>query len=179
MILGNMVGMFLSKDPERCNWGRYLYFRVLINLNQPLRRGTLVHLKTNNSIWICFKYERLLTFYYSYGYYGRSMKDCEKSLEDKENNKHGLQYGDQLHAFLLRCPNKDNNLDPNSPSMANKSLFHGNKCSLSTRGVDMLKESNIIGASAGVTALEMERCDLGIENFGTIMLDNPQIIVVK
>lgn len=67
----------------------------------------MVRSKNNPSHWVCFKYERLLTFCYSCGCYGYSMKDCEKSSDDDEDADHGLQYSDWLHTSPLRRTPRD------------------------------------------------------------------------
>lgn len=94
LILSIKVGMFLSEDQGEFKWRRYLCFRVLINMNQPLRRGTLVCSKSNNSCWVYFKYERLPTFCYNCSCCGHFIKDCEKSYDNEEECEHGLQYRD-------------------------------------------------------------------------------------
>lgn len=61
-LLDNKVGTFLKMNNEDEGWRRYKRFKVLINLNMPLRRGVLLKLRqighvghilsTNN--YLCF-----------------------------------------------------------------------------------------------------------------------------
>lgn len=59
MLLGNKVGYFVKVDEGDMRWGRFLRFWVLINPNNPLRKGMMIKTKSGSS-WIFFKYERVL-----------------------------------------------------------------------------------------------------------------------
>lgn len=45
-LLANKVGTFIELDVEDNGWGRYMGFRVLIDLNMPLRRENDVKTKS-------------------------------------------------------------------------------------------------------------------------------------
>lgn len=68
LVLGNKIGQFVIEDTKKTHWGRFLRFKVLINLHLPLRRGIMVRSNNNQPQWVYFKYERLLTFCYSCGF---------------------------------------------------------------------------------------------------------------
>lgn len=83
------------EDPKDTRWGRFLNFRIQINLHLLLKREILVKVKNNISHWVYFKYKPLPIFCYNFGCCSQSMKNCEKTLEDDDDDiKCGMQYGD-------------------------------------------------------------------------------------
>lgn len=76
--------------------GRILKLYVEINLRKPLLRGTKVKLN-NETVWVEFRYEQLLTFYFFGGIVGCQERMCERKVRDStDSNICKGQYGEWM-----------------------------------------------------------------------------------
>ena len=72
---------------------RFLLIYVEIPLDKPIRRGSKVQGLEGNTVWIAFKYERLIGICFNCGRLGHEAKHCGKP---KDVDRNGNQYGDWL-----------------------------------------------------------------------------------
>lgn len=101
-LLGNRLVLLWKWTMEKWDGGGIFAFQSHDKLKSTSKEGTMIRSANNKSCQIYFKYKRLLTFCYTCGCYGHSMKDCERESEDEEDNKHGLVYEDQIRASPLK-----------------------------------------------------------------------------
>jgi interleukin-1 receptor-associated kinase 1 len=79
--VGNIMGVFEEIDPKDSHrTGRFLRFKVSLDLRKPLKKGTKIKYQEKN-MWVDFKYERLPNFCFACGRIGHQMKECEE-VED-------------------------------------------------------------------------------------------------
>nr|XP_027098932.1 uncharacterized protein LOC113718215 [Coffea arabica] len=76
--------------------GRHLKIAVLVDIEQPLLRGTIIKV-AGGVKWVHFKYERCPDFCYSCGRIGHSERSCGTSLSGNEGKKDN-QYGNWMRA---------------------------------------------------------------------------------
>ncbi|XP_027151970.1 uncharacterized protein LOC113752026 [Coffea eugenioides] len=76
--------------------GRHLKIPVLVDIEQPLLRGTIIKV-AGGVKWVHFKYERCPDFCYSCGRIGHSERSCGTSLSGNEGKKDN-QYGNWMRA---------------------------------------------------------------------------------
>lgn len=70
--------------------GRYMY------LDRPLFKGTKVKFE-GKEVWVAFKCENLVAFYFYYGKIDHMEKRCENKIRDaREDNVNEGQFGDWL-----------------------------------------------------------------------------------
>lgn len=106
--------------------GRFIRFKVSLDLRKPLMRATLIRFQ-ERSLRIYFKYERLPTFCFSCGKIGHQVKDCE-TLEGKDEEgfedieEIELSFGPWLRASPLPKTNFEQRVEQ-SPSNYSKNLF--------------------------------------------------------
>lgn len=75
--IGNVIGKFLKwENKGEGKWERYLRLRILVDLEKPLKRGTIIKNKKGTVYKISFKFERLLDLCYNCGRVGHLLKDC-------------------------------------------------------------------------------------------------------
>lgn len=99
-ILGKVVDVLIPEDGSKR--GRHLKILVEINLENPLLRGAKLQLD-GKTVWVEFRYEKLVFFCYYCGKVGHSEKSCSYRYQDTLNNKvQEGQYGDWLHAESSR-----------------------------------------------------------------------------
>lgn len=68
--IGNIISSFEEMDPrEACRTWRFMRIKVTIDLQNPLKRGTIVKFKEKDRM-VHFKYERLPTFCFACGRIG-------------------------------------------------------------------------------------------------------------
>lgn len=77
-------------------------FRVMVNLNKPLRREVMIKTKLGHSYWVYFKYEKLFIFCYIFGCCGHSFKDYERNLENEDDQDHGVVCGELMKALPMK-----------------------------------------------------------------------------
>ncbi|XP_058741861.1 uncharacterized protein LOC131614267 [Vicia villosa] len=127
--LGGILGSLEEVDQNEAHRnGRFLRIKVSIDLNQPLKRGTMVRFKEKN-LRIYFKYERLPTFCFVCGKVGHQLKDCD-SVEDlseegfEELDEQELSYGTWLRASPLPKITDEQRKKETKSSSCSKSLFN-------------------------------------------------------
>lgn len=76
--------------------------RILVDLNKPFRRGTILKSKEGSIFKILFKFERLLDFYYSYGRAGHLLKDCGEKEQDEDGDNSNMFFVPWLRASSTR-----------------------------------------------------------------------------
>lgn len=101
--IGDVIGAFLEWDNVGdSKWGRYLRLRTLVDLEKPLKKGTILKSMEGLTFRVSFKYERLMDFCYCCGRIGHLFKDCnEKEQEDDEDNSF-LTFGPWIRASPTR-----------------------------------------------------------------------------
>lgn len=119
---------FEEMDPrEFCHTGRFMRIKVTMNLQNPLKRGTVIKFKEKDKR-VHFKYERFPTFCFVCGRIGHQLKDCD-SLEDlteevfEELDEQDLSYGQWLRASPFPKMTEDQLKKELSSRTYNKSLF--------------------------------------------------------
>ncbi|XP_027157976.1 uncharacterized protein LOC113759597 [Coffea eugenioides] len=86
--------------------GKHMKLLVLIDIKQPLLRGTTIQMNGVNK-WLSFKYERCPDFCYSCGVIGHSEKNCKFPVVVKKG-QYQNQYGPWMRVFGGRgSPQKD------------------------------------------------------------------------
>ncbi|XP_058765441.1 uncharacterized protein LOC131638928 [Vicia villosa] len=126
--VGQILGTFEEMDTkEGHRSGRFLRIKVKIDLNNPLKRGTVVRFKEKTHR-VYFKYERLPTFCFVCGRIGHQMKDCdalgdlsEEGFEDLDEQE--LSYGLWLRASPLPKVFDDQKSREGSSGTCSRSLF--------------------------------------------------------
>lgn len=83
--------------------GRFMKIKVTLDLNKPLKKGTMVRFKDKTHIDF-FKYERLLTFCFMCGRISHQLKDCkalgdlsEEGYKDLQNESYLMVCGSKFH----------------------------------------------------------------------------------
>lgn len=90
---------------------RILRIRVEIPLDKPIRRGSKVQGPEGDTVWIAFKYERLIGLCFNRGRLGHEAKHCRES---KDVDGNGSQYGDWLIGGFRKWNNGEST-DPYNP----------------------------------------------------------------
>lgn len=103
-ILGDRIGSFLYWDNDEDHlWGKFVRFRVLVDLKKPLKRGTLIQISGDKPKKGFFKYERLYDFCYVCGCLGHLIKDCDANSQDDDTDEDTMyMFGPWLRASPLR-----------------------------------------------------------------------------
>ena len=79
--------------------GNFLRVRVGVNVSQPLNRGRIVRLGTDEEVWVSFKYEKMPNFCYWCGMVSHDAKECSIWLASKASLPLDRQeYGPWLRA---------------------------------------------------------------------------------
>ncbi|XP_058759547.1 uncharacterized protein LOC131632840 [Vicia villosa] len=127
--LGGILGSFEEMDQRDVNRnGRFLRIKVSVDLQKPLKRGTVVRFKEKN-LKVFFKYERLPTFCFVCGKLGHQLKDCEtvgelseEGFEELEEQE--LAYGTWLRASPLPRTQETSIKKESNSGSCSKSLFN-------------------------------------------------------
>ena len=77
-------------------YGHYARAQVLVNVFNPLERGTMVLDELGGKTWVYFKYEKLLNFYYVCGLLNHIEGDYDKYLN--ASSSFAWVYGPYLRA---------------------------------------------------------------------------------
>lgn len=96
--IGNTIGEFLdweNKGDEK--WGSFLRIRVLMDLEKPLKKGTMLKNKNEAVYKINFKYESLFDFCYYCGRVGHLVKDCT-AKENEDDSEMPCYFGPWMRA---------------------------------------------------------------------------------
>ncbi|XVE95495.1 hypothetical protein REPUB_Repub02eG0102600 [Reevesia pubescens] len=101
IVLGDSIGDVLEVESEHgalvC--GKYLRFRVLINVSEPLKRGTRLATHDGTSILIMFRYERLPDLCYVCGRLTHHESECDYAFQMKKQTGSVIRgYGAWLNA---------------------------------------------------------------------------------
>ncbi|XP_058759552.1 uncharacterized protein LOC131632844 [Vicia villosa] len=127
--LGNIIGTFEEMDFREAHRNdRFLRVKVMMDLKEPLKRGTIVSFK-EKKIRVHFKYERLPTFCFICGGMGHQIKDCEAVEELNEEGfedieEQDLAFGQWLRASPLpKLTDEFKNRDSSS-SLCSRELFN-------------------------------------------------------
>jgi hypothetical protein len=100
--LGASVGMVeeVDVDDDAPGWGKYLRVKISLDLNKPLARGRMLHVR-NRSIWIAFKYEKLPKFCYKCGTILHGQQGCNRDGNLRSPSKDDDQpYGPWLRVIF-------------------------------------------------------------------------------
>ncbi|PON36994.1 Zinc knuckle CX2CX4HX4C [Parasponia andersonii] len=84
-LLGNQAGRLVEveKDENGSCLGRFLNVRVIVDINQPLKRGAMFRISFGgHTIWVNFRYVRLPYFCFWYGKIGHTLIDCFEEIPD-------------------------------------------------------------------------------------------------
>lgn len=101
--IGNVIGTFLEWENKGVDkWGKFLRIRVLLNLENPLKKGTILKCKNGAAFKVFFKYERLLDFCYNCGRVGHVLKDCAERESEDDMDSSNLSFGPWMRATLNR-----------------------------------------------------------------------------
>ncbi|GAU43133.1 hypothetical protein TSUD_348540 [Trifolium subterraneum] len=124
---GDVIGVYEGIDQRDVyRMGRFLRIRVLLDLNKPLVRGTLVCYQGRN-IRVFFKYEKLQRFCFICGRIGHQMKVCDENVDEENEGCEEVVEKEYSFGQWLRAspPPKINNEEKKdrSSSSCRKSLF--------------------------------------------------------
>lgn len=124
--IGDLIGVHEETDQRDVyRMGRFLRIRVLLDLNRPLMRGTMIRYQERN-LQVFFKYERLPTFCFKCGRIGHQIMECDENIEEKESceevEEKEHSFGPWLKASPLPKITYGQKKD-NSSSSCRKSLF--------------------------------------------------------
>ncbi|KAK3219568.1 hypothetical protein Dsin_013538 [Dipteronia sinensis] len=101
IFLGSMVGKVREIDtgPSGECVGKYIRVRVVINVDQPLRRILRVDvMRDGKESTMLLRYERLLEHCYMCGRIGHVVLDCLERMENDDPEDYNLMYGAWLKA---------------------------------------------------------------------------------
>ncbi|XP_058748819.1 uncharacterized protein LOC131621797 [Vicia villosa] len=179
--LGQILGTFEEIDMKEGNRsGRFLRIRVTIDLNNPLKRGTVVRFK-DKTHRVHFKYERLPTFCFICGRIGHQLKDCEalgdlseEGFEDLDEQE--LSYGMWLRASPLPKVFEDQKSKEGSSGTCSRSLFQvsSSQSRCNTNGKEKEKDDEEIEVTQMRNPLSKEKEKKGV-NEGEKEKDNQAI----
>ncbi|KAM6575647.1 hypothetical protein CsatA_023974 [Cannabis sativa] len=101
--VGNTMGKYLESDPKNFIgvWRDYLWMRITLNIEKPLRRRLKITKDDGSWFWINFKYERTPTFCFICGIIGHSDKYCPK-LFHQPIDQLAKPYGEFMKALPPR-----------------------------------------------------------------------------
>lgn len=69
---------------------KFLRIRVEVPLEKPLGRGSKIRGPEGEVVWVAFKYERLISFYFRCEVLGHEVRNCESSWDsDAQENQYG------------------------------------------------------------------------------------------
>lgn len=76
--VGASIGKYVKSDPANLDgaWKSYVRVRVVLNVENPLKRRMKIKREGDAWSWINFKYERLGTFCFVCGKLGHADHDC-------------------------------------------------------------------------------------------------------
>lgn len=77
-LIGNSLGKFkeIDLDNGEVEWREFMRVRVNLAITRPLLRHKKLSIRPA-SVWVYFKYEQLLDFYFCYGRLSLGHKDCQ------------------------------------------------------------------------------------------------------
>lgn len=124
------LGSVLCIEPDGLGLNNYRRVKVLLDINQPLRRIQKVKGKDGSVLSIEFKYERLPFFCFLCGIIGHGEKDCPNTDDDPQNCNFGLGL------WLKASPRKGRSryLEEEAQVMANRKLSFVSKVSNTPSG---------------------------------------------
>lgn len=112
--IGKRLGRVVEVDSKviASNQARFLQILVEIQLDKPIRKGSKVQGLEGDTIWIAFKYERLIGLFFSCGRIGHVVKHCG---EPKDADGNGNRYGDWLKGGFWKQNTGESNYQNNPP----------------------------------------------------------------
>ena len=107
--IGKGLGCVVDIDSKSItsDQARFLQIRVGIPLDKPIRRGSKIQGPEGDTVWIAFKYERLIGLCFNCGRLGHVAKHCG---EPKDVEGNGNQYGDWLKGGYRKQNNGESQL---------------------------------------------------------------------
>lgn len=84
---------------------RSVRIKILINLTNPIKKGTKIQIGNNNPCWIPAAYERIPTFCYWCGRIGHNIGECSDLPEEEEDadiKQKEMPYGEWMRASPLK-----------------------------------------------------------------------------
>lgn len=105
--IGNGMGKVVEVDLKAfsSDQARFIYVKVELPLEKPLRRGGVVESPEGDKVCIGFKYERLVGLCFRCGRFGHEARTCSFQVEDHQE----LHYGDWLKAGFRKNSSSVNN----------------------------------------------------------------------
>lgn len=98
--LAGKLGEVLEIEDDVIGWDRSMRVRVLLNVQNPIRRYQKIKNKKGEICSVEFKYEGLPFFCFKCGIMGHLEKDCQ--LEESDGDDRGRQWGAWLRACLRK-----------------------------------------------------------------------------
>lgn len=130
--IGERVGEVMEIDDSTINGvARSVRLKVLIDLKNPLKRGTKIRFGSEEPCWIPITYERLSNFCYWCGRMGHTHKDCESYQEraesDPEITEKYMPFGEWMKASPMKIAQVVSHRSAETNDVIRKSLFQKKK----------------------------------------------------
>lgn len=99
--MANKMGTLVEVDPSQNLFGKFIRFKVKIDISRPLKRGLSV-LVGGELLWLAIKYESLPIYCFNCGHIGHIFKDCADFNHMKEQEPKDLPFGPVIKASPLK-----------------------------------------------------------------------------
>lgn len=126
--IGQRLGKVLEMDDNTTTGiASSVRMKILLDLNNPLKRGVKIRIGTAEPCWIPVTYERLPSFCYWCGRLGHTYKDCdhyhERANTDNEITENNMPYGEWLKASPMKRSQISPQRNTEEHESIRKSLF--------------------------------------------------------